>query len=167
MNKDTFFPALWVTFLWPSQLDCIVCCHLTPTCRLPNVHLSVCVTPVTVCLEKAHRPVTAQPDHNGLPLNQLTQSQGDHGGQRTTARTHNDRRPRAVSSQKPWCREHCKCSRVEVRLDAGLVMGLGKGFARTLRRLTGILYRFPKAMRRSGRLEVSLLWKSSGGSRSL
>ncbi|XP_042577606.1 ras association domain-containing protein 3 isoform X2 [Cyprinus carpio] len=41
-------------------------------------------------------------------------------------------------------------------------MGLRKGFARTLRRLTGILYRFPKAMRRSGRMEVSLLWKSSG-----
>lgn len=46
-------------------------------------------------------------------------------------------------------------------------MGLGKGFGRTLRRLTGILYRLPKVMRRSGRLEVSLLWKSSGGSRSL
>lgn len=148
-----------------------MCCYLTPTCWLPNVHLSVCVTPVTVCLEKTHRPVTAQSDHNGLPLNQLTQSQGDLGGQRTTAQTHthNDRRPQAVSRNCKVSEDIsvCKCSRVEVRLDVVLVMGLRKAFARTLRRLTGILYRFPKAMRRSGRLEVSLLWKSSGGSRSL
>ncbi|KAI4904624.1 hypothetical protein NFI96_014606 [Prochilodus magdalenae] len=42
------------------------------------------------------------------------------------------------------------------------VMGLGRGFGRTLRRLAALLYRFPKAMQRSGRLELSLLWKTSG-----
>ncbi|XP_074482311.1 ras association domain-containing protein 3 isoform X2 [Sebastes fasciatus] len=41
-------------------------------------------------------------------------------------------------------------------------MGFAKNFGKTLRRVSGFFYRFPKVMRRSGRLEVSLLWRSSG-----
>ncbi|KAG9280371.1 ras association domain-containing protein 5-like [Astyanax mexicanus] len=41
-------------------------------------------------------------------------------------------------------------------------MGLGRSFGRTLRRLTSLFYCFPKAMWRSGRMELNLLWKTSG-----
>ncbi|XP_041713362.1 ras association domain-containing protein 3 isoform X2 [Coregonus clupeaformis] len=41
-------------------------------------------------------------------------------------------------------------------------MGLAKGFGRTLRRLSGFFFRVPKLIRRSGRLELSLLWRNSG-----
>ncbi|XP_076861001.1 ras association domain family member 3 isoform X3 [Brachyhypopomus gauderio] len=41
-------------------------------------------------------------------------------------------------------------------------MALGRAFARTLRRLTALFYSFPKAMRRSRRLELRAIWRSSG-----
>uniref|UniRef100_A0AAZ3SPW9 Ras association domain-containing protein 3 n=1 Tax=Oncorhynchus tshawytscha TaxID=74940 RepID=A0AAZ3SPW9_ONCTS len=41
-------------------------------------------------------------------------------------------------------------------------MGMAKGFGRTLRRLSGFFFRVPKVIRRSGRLELSLLWRNSG-----
>ncbi|XP_078099306.1 ras association domain family member 3 isoform X2 [Sander vitreus] len=41
-------------------------------------------------------------------------------------------------------------------------MGLAKNFGKTLRRVSRFFYRFPKVMRRSGRVEVSLLWRNSG-----
>lgn len=41
-------------------------------------------------------------------------------------------------------------------------MGFTKNFGKPLRRMSRFFYRFPKVMRRSGRLEVSLLWRSSG-----
>ena len=49
-------------------------------------------------------------------------------------------------------------------LRAPAAMELGKGLGRTMRRLTGFLSRLPKLVRRSGRLELSLLWNTSGES---
>uniref|UniRef100_A0A8C2ZL78 Ras association domain family member 3 n=1 Tax=Cyclopterus lumpus TaxID=8103 RepID=A0A8C2ZL78_CYCLU len=41
-------------------------------------------------------------------------------------------------------------------------MGFAKNVGKTLRRVSGFFLRFPKMMRRSGRLEVRLLWRNSG-----
>lgn len=41
-------------------------------------------------------------------------------------------------------------------------MGFARNLAKTFRRMSGFFYRFPKVMRRSGCLEVGLLWRNSG-----
>lgn len=56
----------------------------------------------------------------------------------------------------------CRSLKTRLCVVTVWVMGFARNFGKTLRRVSGFFYRFPKVMRRSGRLEVRLLWRSSG-----